>query len=90
MELYREFEAASRREEDAFNRDVLLAFRIEAFRREKQVDVRRHLIGDLGRQARRPQSAADARTALAQLSAQYGIPVRTRKRTSRRSPPDGQ
>ena len=73
---------AKRRAEDEQNRDVLLAFRTEVFRRQKNIDVRKYLVGDLGHGTRRGQRPEDMRRMLHTLSQHYGIPMRRRQESA--------
>jgi hypothetical protein len=74
-ELFREFVAAKQRREDQHDRDVTLAWRMAALERQKTLPKLETLLSKRGSK----QTAAEQRGVLHVLSAQYGIPIRTRR-----------
>lgn len=75
-ELWNEFAAAKERLEQSVQRDLALAWHIEALHRQKQLPELSRL---LRRHQRRPQTIAEQRGVLEMLSAQMGIPLRKAK-----------
>jgi hypothetical protein len=70
--LFREFVAGKRRREDAHDRDVALAWRIESLARHKTLPKLETL---LSKRSER-QTAAQQKGQLHVLSEMYGIPLR--------------
>lgn len=82
-ELFREFAALKDANDDQHDRDVILAYRIEALHRTKTLPALSTL---LSRRARpRQQSVATQRAMLEILSAQHGGQVRPHRPSTRRA-----
>lgn len=73
--MFREFVVAKQRGEDDHDRDVALAWRIDALRRHKKLPSLKSLLVS-GRRNQK-QTPKQMRTALHLLAAQYGGEVRT-------------
>jgi hypothetical protein len=73
--LYDELEAIRLRRKDEFERDVALAWHVEALRRQKALPKLERLLATQVK-----QSAKEQRQMLQILSAQYKIPLKEHKR----------
>lgn len=74
-ELFRELVAATQRRDDEYDRDMRLAWRIAVLDRQKTLPKLETLLSKRGTK----QTAAEQRGMLHLLSAQYGIPLQTRR-----------
>jgi len=64
--------------QDAADRDITLAWHVEALHRQKKLPSLKTLVRRVGVSVR--QSAVQMRSALSVMSAQYGIPIRKAKK----------
>jgi hypothetical protein len=72
-QLYREFVAAMERRTDQRDRDLYMAWHVEALSRQKKMPTLESL---LRKKSSAAQSVSQMRDVLATLSKQYGIPLK--------------